>query len=58
MRLAPRMAAQFIQIVDVERIEIQKPQQGLEGMSLRIRGFDHNNFGISHDRVSFPSLIL
>ena len=36
LRLAMRMLAQFIQIVDVERLEIQKPQQGLEGASLRI----------------------
>jgi hypothetical protein len=52
------MPAQFVQIVNVERIEIQKPQQGLEGMSLRICGFDHNNFGVCHDRVLLPVLIL
>jgi hypothetical protein len=47
-RLGMPRPGQFVQVMDVERLQIQKAQQRQQRARLRIGGLDHNDLGISH----------
>ncbi len=51
-----RRLAQFAQIANMHRLQIQKTQQCLERVRLQICRFDHNNFGFNHDLGLLPNL--
>src|ERR1700675_1253010 len=54
--MALRRLAQLAQIADQDRLQVQKTQQRLESVRLRICGLDHNNFAFNHYLGLLPNL--